>query len=161
MINITSNVKQAVETLKRIPKHFEGAAVPALQDAARLIRRIMARPGLAVRYPINWDSQKQKRYVMAKLRREGNLPYQRTGEHASGWESIDLFDGAVVQNLGHKAVFLYGTPSGEFPGAVHVQSSGQSHIHKDRWRLVRPVIDAVVARLPAEIVNKFRIDVNG
>lgn len=36
-------------------------------------------------YPLTWKSPKQRRYVMAKLRKEGNLPYRRTGAFQRGW----------------------------------------------------------------------------
>lgn len=161
MIDITASVQEAVEKLKRIPRRLEETTLPILRDSTDLIRRIMARPGLAVRYPIRWDSVKQKRYVIAKLRREGNLPYQRTGAHSNAWETLDLANGSIVQNIGHKAVFLYGSASGEFAGAVRVTPTGQSHIHEGRWRLVRPVVDSVMSRIPKQILERFRIDVNG
>jgi hypothetical protein len=161
MINITTSVQQAVEKMKRIPRRLEESALPILRESAEKIRRIMSRPGLGVRYPIRWDSERQRRYVMAKLRREGNLPYQRTGAHANAWETQDLANGSVVQNLGHKAVFLYGSASGEFAGARLVTKTGQSHIHEGRWRLVRPVIESVLSRIPKQILERFKIEANG
>jgi hypothetical protein len=160
MINITASVKEAIEKMKRIPRRLEETTLPILRDSSDLIRRIMARPGLQVRYPIRWDSPKQRRYVIAKLRREGNLPHQRTGAHANAWETQDLANGSVVQNIGHKAVFLYGSASGEFAGARLVTKTGQSHIHEGRWRLVRPVIDSVMSRIPKQILERFKIEVN-
>jgi hypothetical protein len=161
MIDITSNIKGAIEKLRRIPKEIIGSAVQVIREESHRIERIMSRPGLKITYPVRWDSEKQKRYVIAKLKAEDNLPYERTGEHSNGWESGDLMNGAFVQNLGHQAVFLYGTPSGEFAGASLVTSSGQSHIHEGRWRLVKPVIDAVMARIPKSILDKVRIESNG
>ncbi len=62
-------------------------------------------------YPLEWTSEKQRRYVMAKLRREDNLPYQRTHEYVRGWHvwgdytrgltAIDVFhDGEVSEFVG-------------------------------------------------------------
>jgi hypothetical protein len=34
---------------------------------------------------IRWTSRRQYRRVMAKLRAEGNIPYQRSHEYATGW----------------------------------------------------------------------------
>jgi hypothetical protein len=38
------------------------------------------------RYPLAWRSPKQRRAVMAKLRKEGNLPSQRTGDLQRRWK---------------------------------------------------------------------------
>jgi hypothetical protein len=45
-----------------------------------------------VRYPIQWTSERQRRYVMAKLRRERNLPYRRTHALVRGWKVPKYID---------------------------------------------------------------------
>lgn len=50
--------------------------IPAFQD--RIDTSLNRDPG-PVRRPIAWISERQKKHVIAKLRREGNLPYRRTG----------------------------------------------------------------------------------
>lgn len=50
----------------------------------RIDKTLRRDPG-PVRYPIQWTSDKQRRYVMAKLRKEGNLPYKRTWRYVKGW----------------------------------------------------------------------------
>jgi hypothetical protein len=37
------------------------------------------------RYPIRWTSERQRRYVMAKLRRMKQIPYVRTGQFVDSW----------------------------------------------------------------------------
>lgn len=57
---------------------------------SRILRRLQTEPG-SPRYPLRWKSQRQRRYVMAKLRRAGNLPYQRTGALAADYDlELDL-----------------------------------------------------------------------
>lgn len=51
--------------------------------------------------PIEWTSRKQQRYVIAKLRREGNLPYRRTHRLAHGWHVIGEYDQGLT------AIHLY------------------------------------------------------
>jgi hypothetical protein len=46
--------------------------------------RLRKQPG-SPNYPLRWKSPKQRRAVMAKLRREGNLPHRRTGRSARAW----------------------------------------------------------------------------
>jgi len=47
------------------------------------------------RYPLRWKSERQRRYVMAKLRRENNLPYRRTGQLAAGWRVVSNTRGDI------------------------------------------------------------------
>lgn len=48
-------------------------------------------PPAAGYYPLRWASERQRRYVMAMLRAQGNLPYQRTGQLEQGWYSALAF----------------------------------------------------------------------
>jgi hypothetical protein len=64
----------------------------------RILARLKINPG-SPRYPIRWKSAKQRRYVMAKLRREGNLPYKRTGD------LLRAYDVQVVQQSPTNAIF--------------------------------------------------------
>lgn len=77
----------------------------------RVLKIVAVEPG-PPRYPLRWASAKQRRYVMAKLRREGNLPYQRTHELVNAWEAEFVFtedSGAfVVENTSAKARWVVG-----------------------------------------------------
>lgn len=61
-------------------------------DLSRYLRRY---PG-APRYPLVWTSERQRRYVLAKLRRENNLPYRRTGRLAAGYKVIVVYTPATI-----------------------------------------------------------------
>jgi len=43
-------------------------------------------PAPPPQYPLTWRSPAQRRATIAKLRKENNLPYQRTGELERGWK---------------------------------------------------------------------------
>lgn len=49
-------------------------------------------------YPLKWKSDKQRRYVMAKLRKAGNIPYERTGKFQRAWKVTAVKDksGGVI-----------------------------------------------------------------
>jgi hypothetical protein len=55
------------------------------QWQAQLMQRLRQQPGKP-KYPIRWTSERQRRFVMAKLRRENNLPYRRTGALVNAWD---------------------------------------------------------------------------
>lgn len=148
-VRVVTNIPEIHKRLAAIPGKLERTANRTLGDVVKEITRIMQRPGLNVRYPVKWDSPRQKRFVIAKLKRENNLPYRRTGQYAGGWKYEAIQNGYIVSNVGHKARYLAGDVSRE----------GQSRIHQGRWRLFMPVVDAVLARLPEKLLEKLRLDV--
>lgn len=79
------------------------------------LRHAPARP----KYPIAWTSERQRKAVMAKLRRENNLPYRRTGKLSAGWQ-IRVIRGDYaatvnVENAVDYAAFVVGKlrPAGD------------------------------------------------
>lgn len=79
----------------------------------RIYTRITFIPGRP-KYPLRWASARQRRFVMAKLQREDNLPYQRTGRTAAAWEITAVFgDGSgtiQAENPLSHARYVYGPP---------------------------------------------------
>ena len=71
--------KDAIKTVQRI-----GEQVSKTEFERNLLTKLRNEPGRP-RYPLKWRSKKQLRFVMAKLRRERNIPYQRTGKLKRGW----------------------------------------------------------------------------
>lgn len=53
----------------------------------RVLARLRTMPPPA-KHPIQWTSERQRKFVMAKLRRENNLPYRRTGALVKNWKVI-------------------------------------------------------------------------
>jgi len=53
-------------------------------ERAELLNELAHEPG-PVKRPIQWTSEKQRRAVMAKLRKQGNIPYQRTQRLSKSW----------------------------------------------------------------------------
>ena len=160
MIDITSTTQEAIKQLQSIPGKLNRAAGKTLKSASEEVTRIMKRPGLPPSYPINWDSIKQKVAVIIKLKKRGELPYKRKNAYVNAWENRPIEGGYQSENIGHQALFLAGSVSGEYPGAVRVQSSGQSHIFAGRWRLIKPVVASVLARMPKVLLENLRAETN-
>lgn len=159
MIDITSNVRDVIKRFKALPGHIERAALQTSKGVSDAITKAMKRPGLPVRYPIDWDSPRQQRKVMALLHAQGGPPYRRTGGYINAWQTRAIAGGHQSENIGHNAVFLAGAPSGNIIGKK-VTASGQSHIHAGRWQLVRPVIQFVVSKLPERLLKALKVEVN-
>ncbi len=157
MIKTETNIKQVVKHLHHFPTMLRIAANRTLSNTVIEILRIMRRAGLPIRYPVQWDSEKQRIYVIAKLSREGNLPYARTQQTQNGWKSESITNGYMVSNIGHKAVYVYGTVSGVGSGTKTTRT-GQSHIHAGRWPVFHEVWTAVVKRLPQDVIRAIAVE---
>lgn len=123
-----------------------GAEIPKIArkdiyDMMREIRKTMRTPGRPPTYPIRWDSDKQRRFVLAMLRAKGNLPYHRTNALPSGWQIEAVTNGYRLYNPAPAAVYVYGN----FEGAR------QSSIHRGRHPVVQELTEAAIQRLPPDI----------
>lgn len=87
--------------LKEFNKRSDNAKKYAVQiqhaPAPMVIRDVALRQSVALarekykypskpKYPLRWKSDKQRKYVMARLRKEDNLPYRRTNNMAETWD---------------------------------------------------------------------------
>lgn len=107
---------------------------------SRVVERLATEPDRP-QYPIRWKSDKQRRFVMAKLREEGNLPYQRTHALSKGWK-------AAAEQDGEGGIM---TVSNKSPIAQYVQGDDAQPFHLDTgWSQVGNVISD--ARVEAEEV---------
>lgn len=99
---------------------------PAVMGGLAILQEYIAKYPGRPHYPIRWASARQRRFVMAKLRREG-MPYVRRGSAGVGgaWTSAvtDAPQG-IIGVLGNNA-----------PHAIFVQGPRQQPFHADTgWR---------------------------
>jgi hypothetical protein len=103
----------------------------------RTVSILSTEPGKP-RYPIRWTSERQRRFVMAKLRRQGNLPYRRTGQYAQGWQ----WQSKTTQDGGLFTVFNPAQTARGEPLEQYVQGFRQQGFHKDTgWIPTQPTIN--------------------
>lgn len=91
-------------------------------------------------YPIQWASLRQKIYVIAMLRAQGNLPYERSHDLSTGWQILDNFkdfDGSLLL-------------VNDVPYVVYVQEAQAQPFHVNRWTQKDDVI-AEVGPVAAEM----------
>lgn len=117
----------------------------ALFDLAGRVKVRMSEEGKPIRYPVQWDSERQKRFVIAKLRRENNLPYARSHRYRLSWQEARTPIGATLSAP---------SPAGAIGG---LPSGWQSRIHRGRWPNLLVVLFDELSRLPAEISNRIRV----
>jgi hypothetical protein len=114
----------------------------ALMETAQDVKDGMMVEGAPVSYPIQWDSERQKRAYFATGGFGSGIPYQRTGSYTYGGEVIEKPYGAQ---------FFNPHPAGAIGGAL---KGWQSSIHAGRWPHLLDVIRMAVAKLPQRIRNK-------
>lgn len=115
-----------------------------LYETASRVKERMSVEGKPVRYPINWDSERQRRAFFATNGFGRGIPYQRTNAYRFGWKVERVALGSNLSNR-HPAGAIGGTPT------------WQSSIHRDRWPHLLTVLFEELARIPAEISNKFKV----
>ena len=137
-----------------IPRKFSKAVMGVLKKTGEAILRTLRKPGLKPTYPIPWDTQKQKRFVMGYVLDE--IPYKRTKQTREAWKMSASSQNLIISNKKKHAVFLYGSVTGSLAGAVHVLPTGQSHIHEERYPLVYEVIKKNTENLANRIIFAMR-----
>jgi hypothetical protein len=158
MLKIQTNIKQVTAKLLKFPATLETIALNKFRSATDEIVRIMRQPGKPSTRPVDWDSPQQRVAFYASGGFDQGIPYRRSGGTEQAWQNAAISNGYMVSNEGHKAVFLYGTASGVGTGSK-VTATGQSHIHVGRWPLFRPVVDAIIAKLPESIRQALKIEI--
>jgi len=119
-----------------------------IYNAMLKIRTRMRKPGKAIRYPVKWDSEKQRRAFFATNGFGRGIPTGRSGRYTSGWQIAQ--DGSIgyrIENSTPYSKYLGGTAFGP----------GQSRIHQERWPILRDVFDEEVKKLPKEIDDEIKV----
>ena len=119
-----------------------------LYETASRVRDRMAEEGKPVRYPINWDSEKQRRAYFATNGFGRGIPYQRTQRYQLGWRLQRVPLGTTLSNK---------HPAGAVGGLPGTPSGWQSRIHRGRWPYLLDVLFDELKKVPQSISNKFSV----
>jgi hypothetical protein len=129
------------------------AASRRLPHLRQRLAQAPARPA----YPIQWTSERQRRYVMALLRANDNLPYRRTERLERGWQSVirpEAFGASITTfNAMPYAKFVQGGLN------VPVGSSAfppQQRFHRiSGWRPAQPIIVEAMTTIRDDVVEQY------
>jgi hypothetical protein len=149
MFRIQSNIQSVVNRLKRLGTNLFGSAEDVLWMAAQDVRDAMGESGEAVTYPVQWDSEKQRRAFFATNGFGNGIPYQRKGTYESSWVATKVSLGAEIGSNSPAARYVGGSAN---PGGP-----GQSRIHRGRWKLFRETVDARLRDLPRRVIEQLRV----
>lgn len=146
---------QLRQAVKATPKRMrtELGKIARGPSAQRLIGRLSREPG-SPHYPLRWKSPKQRRAVMAMLRRRGNIPYTRTHALSRGWKVLLESSGQ-----GEAGVFLVINTD---RAARYVQGSDQQPYHIDTgWPAAEPIIREESAAFESDVIDVWYRVVQG
>ena len=117
----------------------------ALVDTAEAVLEGTRQEGEPVAYPINWDSDRQRKAYFATGGFGDGIPYQRTGATAASGSVKAMPYGAQLYKP-HPAGAVFGTHNGF-----------QSRIHAGRWRYLWDLVEIEVGKLPKRIRDNMTI----
>lgn len=126
-------------------KNLVRSVIAALYDTALFVKEQMSEEGKPIEYPVQWDSELQKRAFFATGGFGSGIPYQRMGLYVT---SIQV----VKQPFG--ARYFAPHPAGAIGGTF---SGWQSNIHRGRWKHLPTVIREAIAMLPDRIREHVRV----
>jgi hypothetical protein len=109
------------------------------------IKSQMEQEGKPITYPVQWDSERQRRAFFATNGFGKGIPYQRTGRYIASWQHNRIPFGHQLFNA-HPAGAVGGMPAG-----------WQSRIHRNRWTYLTKVIFDELAKIPARISNIIKV----
>lgn len=144
--------------LKQLVEKSSDALMEAFEKTAKEITDDMREIGKPVAYPVQWDSEKQRKAFFATDGFGSGIPYQRKGDYENSWKKTQLPNGWEV-SAKHPA----GAIGGTLKGASSLIAQGgqsftswQSKIHRGRWRSFLTTATQRVSEMPKDIIKRLK-----
>lgn len=148
-IQIRTNAKIVRMGLERLRKRLPDIGRMRLYKAALEIQRRMKEEGKPIKYPVRWDSKKQRRAFFATDGFGGGIPSHRTGKYIRGWKVVKVEKGYRIEN---QAKGRNGQPYSRYL-AGGPRGGRQSRIHQGRWNKLTEVTRIVIRKLPKLVIK--------
>ena len=136
---------QPISELPEFVAGFFSDCSQVLFETAERVKERMSEPGQPVTYPIQWDSEKQRRAFFATDGFGEGIPYQRKGVYERSY-AVERKPLGAQLHAPHPAGAIGGTPEG-----------WQSRINRGRWNNLLIVLFDELAKIPDAISNKFTV----
>ena len=147
-ISIKSHSQLVRQGLQNLADEFPKVGRLQIYQVAQRMKARLAKPGAKPTYPIQWDSEKQRKAYFASGGFGRGIPYTRTNAHVAGWQIIKTDNGYRVENPDPTTQYLNGNAYGEIKSRIHI---------KDNWPIFRDVADDEIAALPEAIYEEISI----
>lgn len=112
------------------------------------IKEKLSEEGKPIRYPVQWDTERQRRAFFATNGFGAGIPYRRTHATRLGWQEERVALGTNLRGK-HPAGAVFGLPGSP--------STWQSRIHRGRWVYLLKVLFDELALLPERISNRINV----
>jgi hypothetical protein len=136
------------QPISELPEFLNGLLTDmrdVLFETATNVKTRMSEPGTPIQYPVQWDSEKQRRAFFATNGFGKGIPYTRDGGYERSW-TVDRQPLGATLHAPHPA------------GAIGGMASGwQSSIHRNRWNNLIKVLFDELGKIPDAISNKFTV----
>lgn len=138
-------MSKPIMALPKFLADFGFGIVEILKASADDVKTRMSEPGKPIIYPVQWDSEKQRRAYFASNGFGKGIPYNRTGAYSRSW-TVDKNEAGAVLMAPHPAAAVGGFPGG-----------WQSRIHRNRWNYLTRILFDELGKLPDKFSNLFKV----
>lgn len=138
-------MSRPISELPKFLSDFGKGVIEVLQDTAANVKTRMGEAGSPITYPVQWDSEKQRRAFFASDGFGRGIPYNRVGAYQRSW-TVNKNEGGATLLAPHPAAAIGGFPGG-----------WQSKIHRNRWNNLTKVLFDELGKIPANISNLFEV----
>ena len=146
-LSLRSNVPIVQKKFERLRRKIPLISRKRIYDAMVEIRHQMKVPGQKPSYPIQWDSDRQRKAFFASDGFGHGIPTQRSGAYTKAW---------MVSRVGDQG-YDVGNPlaHAKFIGGTARSGRTQSRIHRGRWPLFYLVINSVLVKFPKKVKDSI------
>ena len=142
----TVNAADFSKLIDGIAAEVNAACLRGMHTTIKKIKAEMDKPGKPISYPVQWDSEKQRRAFFATNGFGRGIPTKRTGDYLAARSITAVENGYPLRNTAPYAMFVSGGSYG----------NTQSRIHKTRWNKLSDAIDAGLSGLKADILSELK-----
>jgi hypothetical protein len=148
-----SNLRRYVVQVAGAPSRYL-ITQQTVNAAVEQAKKFYAAPSGKPHYPLRWKSQKQKVAVIIKLKKEGNLPYRRTGQLANAWEGEITDKGVEIANTAKsEGKFIAPFVIGAFQQPFHTDTGWTKRRASIERQIIKPITDDMMKRAKEGIAD--------
>jgi len=156
----TTAIDGTIAMLKDQPKIIAAAGKRAHDKIApQALAELRKEPPPAER-PIEWASEKQRRFVMAMYREKGIEKYERTHQLSESWKFLALTEGRVfrveIENPAPQAKFVYGSMAQNRAAALRFKQKMHSNTG---WQDVTDTATKWTRALIDEFRKEYKLEI--
>ena len=133
--------KKVYQSLVKLGESVDQIVNADIEKQMKAAQKELQKPGKPIAYPVQWDSERQRRAFFATDGFGRGIPYKRTGRYVRSFRVVKTGRGNdrrySLVNAWPKTKYVGGDTRGK----------QQSRIHKGRWPLISDTVRKFAQRL--------------